>query len=124
MFDLQLWDVFVGFIACLILVTLFPKLSHGGVMIINGAKWLYTWIKDKISGSTTTIIAMVAISMSMLLMGFGCPDQAAKEPMVDVKIYRHIESGNLIYCETGELTGDLHEYVGEGQIGESTAVAC
>lgn len=67
-------------------------------------------------------VALIALGMVML-MGFGCPDQA-KEPMVDVKIYRQISTGNLIYCETGELTGDLHEYVGEGQIGESQAVAC
>lgn len=46
------------------------------------------------------------------------------EPQVDVKIYKHLESGNFIYCETGTLSGDLHEYVGEGKIGESKAVAC
>jgi len=67
-------------------------------------------------------------SMLLILLAVfiaGCDlGLAPKEPQVDVKIYRHIESGNLIYCETGELTGDLHEYVGEGQIGESEAVAC
>lgn len=67
--------------------------------------------------------ALVAAAVVALIALAGC-DLAPKEPQVDVKIYRHIESGNLIYCETGELTGDLHEYVGEGQIGESQAVAC
>ncbi len=43
---------------------------------------------------------------------------------VAVSIYRHIESGNLIYCESGSLQGDMHEYVGEGKIDADKAVAC
>lgn len=51
MFNLQLWDVSVGFVACLVLVNLFPKLSLAGGAIIRGAKALYYWAKDKISGA-------------------------------------------------------------------------
>lgn len=43
---------------------------------------------------------------------------------VAVSIYRHKESGNLIYCRTGTLQGDMHEYVGEGKIDASKAVEC
>lgn len=46
------------------------------------------------------------------------------EPKVDVKIYKHTESGNYIYCETGTLTNEFHTYEGEGRIAESKAVAC
>ncbi len=47
-----------------------------------------------------------------------------KEPQVDVKVYKHRESGNYIYCETGTLTDEFHDYIGESQIGESEAVGC
>ncbi len=44
---------------------------------------------------------------------------------VEVKIYKHIESGNLIYCRTGNLDNSaLHEYQGEGKIDESKAEHC
>ena len=43
---------------------------------------------------------------------------------VAVSIYRHKESGNLIYCRTGSLQGDMHEYVGEGKIDADKAVEC
>jgi len=43
---------------------------------------------------------------------------------VAVSIYRHKESGNLIYCRTGSLQGAMHEYVGEGKIDASKAVEC
>lgn len=46
------------------------------------------------------------------------------EPKVDVKIYKHTESGNYIYCETGTLNDEFHTYEGEGKIAESKAVAC
>jgi len=59
----------------------------------------------------------VAIAMALVLL-VGC----AK---VSVKIYKHIESGNLVYCETGDLdNSELHEYQGEGVIDEAKAVAC
>ena len=51
MFSLQLWDVSVGFVACLVLVNLFPKLSLGGAAIIKGAKAMYGWAKAKVSGA-------------------------------------------------------------------------
>jgi hypothetical protein len=46
------------------------------------------------------------------------------EPKVAVKIYKHTESGNYIYCETGTLNDEFHTYEGEGKIAESKAVAC
>lgn len=46
------------------------------------------------------------------------------EPKVDVKIYKHTESGNYIYCRTGTLTNEFHTYEGEGKIAESKAVEC
>lgn len=50
MFDLQLWDVSVGFVACLVLVNLFPKLSLAGGWIVRGAKAVYSWVRAKIRG--------------------------------------------------------------------------
>ena len=46
------------------------------------------------------------------------------EPKVAVKIYKHRESGNFIYCRTGELNDEFHDYQGEGKIAESKAVEC
>ncbi len=51
MFDLQLWDVSVGFVACLVLVNLFPKLSLGGAAIIKGARWAWGWVMSKVRGA-------------------------------------------------------------------------
>jgi len=50
MFDLQLWDVSVGFITALVLVNLFPSISYLGRSVINGAVWLWRWAVNKISG--------------------------------------------------------------------------
>lgn len=49
MFDLQLWDVLVGFVACLVLVNLFPKLSLAGGWIVRGAKAAWAWAVSKVS---------------------------------------------------------------------------
>ncbi len=48
MFDLQLWDVSVGFVACLVLVNLFPKLSLAGGWIVRGAVAVWGWAKSKV----------------------------------------------------------------------------
>ena len=48
----------------------------------------------------------------------------AKEPKVDVTIYKHRETGNIIYCETGTLTDPPYEDIGAGKIGESKASGC
>ncbi len=50
MFDIQLWDVSIGFVASLVLVNLFPSLSKVGGLIIKGAKAAGTWVKNKVSG--------------------------------------------------------------------------
>ena len=113
MFSLQLWDVFVGFVACLVLVNLFPKLSLGGAAIIKGAQWLYGWVRDKISGSTPTIIAMVVVSMTMLLLQ-GCAKQEADayicgEPPDEVTFYCKVGTGpprtDCSAAQTGEFDG-------------------
>lgn len=49
MFDLQLWDISVGFVACLVLVNLFPKLSLAGGWIVRGAQAAYGWVKAKVT---------------------------------------------------------------------------
>ena len=49
MFDLQLWDMSVGFVACLVLVNLFPKLSLAGGWIVSGAINGWRWIQSKAS---------------------------------------------------------------------------
>ena len=43
---------------------------------------------------------------------------------VAVSIYKHVESGNYIYCRTGSLQGPNHVYVGEGKIDADKAVEC
>lgn len=65
------------------------------------------------------VIGAIIVALAIVGIYFFAP-----EPKVDVKIYKHLESGNFIYCETGELTGDAHEYIGTGKIAESKAVAC
>lgn len=50
MFDLQLWDVSVGFVLALVLVNLIPRLSLAGGYIIKGAKAAWTWAKNRVSG--------------------------------------------------------------------------
>lgn len=69
------------------------------------------------------LIAVLGFVLMPVALVQGCSWFAA-EPTVAVKIYKHIESGNLIYCETGTLTDELHTYQGEGVIAESKAVAC
>lgn len=74
-----------------------------------------------------TVIVGFIIAMMLLVLVQGCSFSssfAPAEPTVAVKIYKHIESGNLIYCETGTLTDEFHTYQGEGVIAESKAVAC
>lgn len=61
------------------------------------------------------VLIMIGIALVAWLMA---------EPKVAVKIYKHTESGNYIYCETGTLTDEFHTYEGEGKIAESKAVAC
>ena len=51
-------------------------------------------------------------------------NQLAADPMVSVKMYKHIESGEPIYCITGEITGDKHTYVGETMVRKSEAGHC
>lgn len=60
------------------------------------------------------IAAIIAYALWMFLA----------EPKVAVKIYKHTESGNYIYCRTGTLTNEFHTYEGEGKIAESKAVEC
>lgn len=68
---------------------------------------------------TQVLIAFAVVILLAALIGM-----FAAEPQVAVKIYKHTESGNLIYCETGTLNDEFHTYEGEGKIGESKAVAC
>jgi hypothetical protein len=63
---------------------------------------------------TVVVIVLIALGAWYLLA----------EPKVAVKIYKHRESGNLIYCRTGELNDEFHDYQGEGKIAESKAVEC
>lgn len=72
------------------------------------------------------IMSVIALIVSIVALAFAVAGRRVvmREPQVAVKIYKHRESGNLIYCRTGTLTNDLHSYEGEGQIGESKAVEC
>ena len=70
-------------------------------------------VKDK--RVQVVVVMLVGIALITWLMA---------EPKVAVKIYKHTESGNYIYCETGTLTDEFHTYEGEGKIAESKAVAC
>ena len=50
MFDLQLYDVGVGFLLGLVLVNLFPSLSNVGKGIIKGGKWAYNQVATRLRG--------------------------------------------------------------------------
>jgi len=50
MFDLQLWDVSVGFVLALVLSNFFPRLSLVGGWIVRQAKAAYQAVKAKVSG--------------------------------------------------------------------------
>ena len=63
-------------------------------------------------------------TMLAIIAGIALIAWLMAEPKVAVKIYKHTESGNYIYCETGTLTDEFHTYEGEGKIAESKAVAC
>ncbi len=49
MFNLQLWDLSVGFIAALVLVNFIPRLALFGGWIIKIAKAGYSLIKSKVT---------------------------------------------------------------------------
>lgn len=70
-------------------------------------------------------IAVVALIFSLLaILLVVKPELLMPGGKVAVSIYRHKESGNYIYCRTGTLQGDMHEYVGEGKIDADKAVEC
>lgn len=50
MFDLQLYDVAVGFVGALVLVNIFPSLSKVGAGIISGARRAWNYVSTKIRG--------------------------------------------------------------------------
>lgn len=74
------------------------------------------------------LISVVAIILALIAIVLNVRPNLIRDLMpgakVAVSIYRHIESGNLIYCRTGSLQGDMHEYVGEGKIDADKAVEC
>lgn len=71
------------------------------------------------------IISIVALILSILaILAVWKPEFLMPAGTVPVSIYRHKESGNYIYCRTGTLKGDMHEYVGEGKIAAAKAVEC
>jgi hypothetical protein len=49
MFDLQLWDVSVGFVLALILSNFFPRLSLVGGWLVKTGKAAYEAVKSKFS---------------------------------------------------------------------------
>ena len=73
---------------------------------------------------TSIIKSKLFIAVMVALVGIALIVWLMAEPKVAVKIYKHTESGNYIYCETGTLTDEFHTYEGEGKIAESKAVAC
>jgi hypothetical protein len=50
MFGLELWDLSVGFVTCLVLVNLYPRLALAGGWIVNKAKAVGAWARAKVSG--------------------------------------------------------------------------
>lgn len=114
MFNLELWDLSVGFVTCLVLVNLFPKLSLAGGWIVQGAVSGYRWFMTKI-GRGSAMIAMVAISMTLLLLqGFACAKVEADayicgEPPDEVTFYCKVGTGppreDCSAPQTGEFDG-------------------
>lgn len=70
------------------------------------------------------IISIVAFIISVVALVFVLRPDLMPGAKVAVSIYKHVESGNYIYCRTGSLQGPNHVYVGEGKIDADKAVAC
>jgi len=68
-----------------------------------------------------TIFIVIAV---LLLVGLAWLVDLAPDDRVAVEIYRNDESGNMIYCETGDLNDEFHTYMGSGKISRDKAVAC
>ena len=68
-----------------------------------------------------TILVVIAV---LLLVGLAWLVDLAPDDRVAVEIYRNDESGNMIYCETGDLNDEFHTYMGSGKISRDKAVAC
>lgn len=75
------------------------------------------------------LVSILALLVALAVMfGFniqlpgGGAGLAAK---VAVEIFRSDETGNMIYCESGDLHGSAgHTYMGSGTIDGDLAVAC
>ena len=68
------------------------------------------------------IVAAVVAALVAILVMMAPAVFAAK---VAVEIYRHDESGEMIYCESGDLSNSgMHTYMGSGTIDADKAVAC
>jgi len=74
------------------------------------------------------VISILAFIISVLAVVLNVRPNLIRDLMpgakVAVSIYKHIESGNYIYCRTGSLQGPKHVYVGEGKIDADKAVEC
>ena len=71
------------------------------------------------------IIAAVIITvLTILAIAWAFFADFAPDDRVAVEIYRNDETGNMIYCETGDLNDEFHTYMGSGKIRAAKAVAC
>ena len=69
-------------------------------------------------------VTIVVVVLVLILISVGWFFDFAPDDRVAVEIYRNDESGNMIYCETGDLNDEFHTYMGSGKISRDKAVAC
>lgn len=65
---------------------------------------------------------LLALVLIILLLVFQLQAQLAA--LVDVKIYEHRESGELIYCSTGSLPDPPWRFVGNGAVPHGDTSGC
>ncbi len=83
------------------------------------AQWTAFKAMMKTSKKAQAMAVIVLILFVAILF-----DVLGKKQMVAVEIYKHIESGDLIYCATGALTGPHHVHQGSGVIEKGKESHC
>jgi hypothetical protein len=75
------------------------------------------WIKANSDKLIAMLIGIMFVLIAVPFFDFG--------PKVAVEIFKSTETGNMIYCSSGDLHGSSgHTYMGSGTIDPAKAVSC
>jgi hypothetical protein len=78
---------------------------------------MMNWIRNNSDKLIAALFGLMFAFIAVTLFDFG--------PKVAVEIFKSTETGNMIYCSSGDLHGSSgHTYMGSGTIDPAKAVSC